>query len=153
MTPAGSDPTSLAAEAAGCWELSWRVHEAASTASTGVAPHEELPDSVSLAGSVLFGSDRRLVSPATDPMGRGFTEGDTATGQSWEQRYRVNRWWVDDGQVAVLFSEGDGASWSLTVEPVAGGLEGSAVSEASDGGDASSSTAEVEARPITCPPA
>ena len=152
MTPAGSDPTSVAAQAAGCWELSWRVREGDSTASPRPASYGELPDSVSLEGSVLFGSDRRLVSPATDPMGRSFTEGDTATGQSWEQRYRVNRWWVDDGRIAVLFSEGEGASWSLRLERVRGGLEGSAVWRPSDEDGASSSAADVQARPITCPP-
>ena len=160
MRPAGSDPASMAARAAGCWVLSWQVDDPDPGSRTTAPAYGELPDCVSFEASVLFGSDRRLVSPATDPLGRGFAEGggssevDGAPGgeATWEELYRTNRWWIDDDRISVLFSQGEGVSWSLSLEPVAGGLEGTAVFGAAEGVDDAPPTAEVEARSIDCPP-
>lgn len=143
--PAGSDPVSLAAQAVGCWELGWQAASARDEGSVELEGVGPLPDSIALEGSVLHDSDRRLVTPATHPSGRGFFPGDARDSEeeTWEQRYRANRWWVDDEErVIVLFTDSGSEGWKLALRPEPDGLTGSA----DPGG------VPVRARRIACPP-
>ncbi|MDH3207687.1 MAG: hypothetical protein OEO79_13880 [Gemmatimonadota bacterium] len=60
----------------------------------------------------MFGTRERLVAPATHPNGRA----DGGAGeQSWEARFVVNRWWIEDDALQVRFSDGERAEWNVTL--------------------------------------
>jgi len=145
MSPASSMPGSLDAQVVGCWALTWEA--------TVDAAQEKLmavPDSISLDDGPLFGTRGRLVSPATHPNGRGFGDEQSSPGpQTWEQRYRVNHWWVDGDMVEIEFSEDETAFWALRLDLQGGALKGSASYYERRGGEGELG-ASVDARRFTC---
>ena len=145
LLPASMNPGSLDARALGCWALSWALPE-----DPGPMAGVELPDSVSLEDPPLFGDRGRLVSPATQPGGRGFDRPRGSTDPlTWEMRYRTNRWWVDGDLVEVVFGEEGSAYWSLRLRLDDGLLRGAAGYYRRAGGTRAVS-ASVTARPFVC---
>ena len=122
MLPASFYPGSLAAQVVGCWEMVWEM-----SADVPAAIEISFPDSVSLDDSPLRGARGRLVRPATDLSGRGFNdERPPSKDVPWEQRYRVNRWWVDGSSVEIIFSDEGFGFWSLRLGLQDGVLSGPA---------------------------
>ena len=81
-----------------------------------------LPDSVRFRDEVVFGTRERIVAPATHPSGRSAGAEETP----WESRLVVNRWWIEDGALAVRFSDEDEEEWSLRLAFRGEHLEGTA---------------------------
>lgn len=145
MLPASMNPGSLDARALGCWALAWAL-----PVNVGPVAGVELPDSISLEDPPLFGDRGRLVSPATQPSGRGFDRPQSSTEPTtWEVRYRVNRWWVDGDIVEVVFGEEGSAFWSLRLRLDEGLLRGAA-GYYERAGSERAVAASVTAQPFTC---
>jgi len=81
--------------------------DAAARATAG-----EAPDSVRLRDEVVFGTSDRLVTPATQPVGRGPTGGGPTT---WESRFVVNRWRIDGGVLRIRFWDGEKDEWNAAL--------------------------------------
>lgn len=105
------------------------------------------PDSIRLREGAVFGSGERLVTPATHPSGREPAPG--ASELPWESRYRLNRWWVEDGRLAIRFAEGDREVWIVRLQLEGNGLEGEAAHEQAPSGERERQ-AEVRASRIAC---
>jgi hypothetical protein len=65
---------------------------------------------VRLRDETVFGTRERLVAPATQPSGRSL---DWREGPSWEAQYVLNRWWIEDGELRIRFSDGEGTEWNV----------------------------------------
>ncbi len=143
--PLNLQPGSLGDQVVGCWEMAWK-----NVAQEPWGADTALPDSVSLDAPPLFGTRGRRVLPATHPDGRGFDRPDPLPEEmTWEQRYRVNRWWVDGDVVEVVFSEEESVYWSLRLRLDDGVLSGPASYHESTGAERTR-LASVEARRFVC---
>jgi hypothetical protein len=143
--PVNLEPGSLGARVVGCWELTW-----GNVAQPSGSGRMAMPDSVSLDAPPLFGARGRRVSPATRPDGRGFDRPlPPPEAMTWEQRYRVNRWWVDEEVVEVVFSEEERTFWSLRLRLNDGVLSGPA-SYYERTGPERTLLASVDARRFAC---
>lgn len=138
VAPRGASGATLVPILSGCWALTWQAEGDRLAAE---------PDSIRLREGAVFGSGERLVTPATHPSGR-----EPAPGTSeipWESRYRLNRWWVEDGRLAIRFAEGERDVWILRLRLEGDGLQGDASHERTPSGERGRQ-AEVRASRIAC---
>jgi hypothetical protein len=134
-----------AALVVGCWELTWRVERASTTAVD--RPMPAMPDSIRLREEVVFGSPERLVAPATHPLGR---RSDGSGEVPWEARLVVNRWWMEGDSLRIRFSDGGDEEWSAALGTSRAGITGTG-HHASDPTPAGGATrADVTGRRIAC---
>jgi len=106
LRPASLGEPASAALVVGCWRLAWAIDTAA---RAGVG---ETPDSVRLRDEVVFGTQERRVTPATQPAGRAMSvRGEVP----WESRFVVNSWQVDDGVLRIRFWDGESDEWDVAL--------------------------------------
>jgi hypothetical protein len=145
LGPASLDPGSVQAAAVGCWQLDWDVPPDLESLVGG-----ELPDSVGFGDAPLFDGRGWVLSPETQPEGRGFGAGPPPGGVPWEQRFRANRWTVNGQLVEIIFSEEPSSYWSLMLRLEEGILGGVAdYFEASGPGEGLRGIG-IRAEPISC---